>query len=207
MAITSINKTKYYTYALWQIDESLEDLLSQLKGTKEELKQIHEITHLKRKKQNISARLILNHLSKKKVKLNYLNTGAPCCKQFKHISISHSKNYCAVITSHHEIGIDIQYQKKNITRLHPKFINKTESKSLQNQYTKKDLHLIWCAKEAIYKTLNNPLCSLKDDIYIINLENKTMAYYNDQNNNRIKYIIDYQTLGNYFIAIATKNHD
>ena len=208
MPIVKIKKTKNYTYAFWRIEENTSNLLKQLQAEEDELYEITRINHLKRKQQNIVARLILNHLSMKKVKLCYLESGAPYCKNFKYISISHSKDYCVVITSENSIGIDIQYKKPNIEQLSEKFINKLDKKYIINANSIIELHFIWCAKEAIYKTLNNTSCSFKEDIYIEGSKNKitTSGYYNS-NRKRIKYNIYYDRLENYFIAIVKKYYD
>lgn len=112
MPISSIKKSQGYTYAMWHIEENLDWFLRELNPTQEELQEINRISHIHRKKQNISARLLLNKLAKRKVKLNYLSNGSPYCQHFKNISISHSKDYCILIISDQNIGIDIQYQKK-----------------------------------------------------------------------------------------------
>ena len=203
MPIIKIKKHKKYTYAIWDIDEGLDELLNTLNTTESEYTEIHNITHVNRRKQNIAARLLLNHLAIKKVELKYSKNGAPYCDKFKHISISHSKNYCALIISDTNIGIDIQCQKKNIADLQNKFINTVEKPVLNTPNKKEKLHFIWCAKEAIYKTLNNPNCSLKEDIYILNLQsNLTDSYYKYLTPKCIQYQVEYDKIKNYFIAIA-----
>tara|TARA_B100000427_G_scaffold107703_1_gene89321 strand:+ start:199 stop:822 length:624 start_codon:yes stop_codon:yes gene_type:complete len=203
MPILKIKKNKNYTYAIWNIEEDLDELLNALNPTESEHIETHNISHINRRKQNIAARLLLNHLAMKKVKLKYAQNGAPCCKEFKHISISHSKNYCALIVSNNNIGVDIQYQKKNISDLQKKFINTDEELYLNTQNKNEKLHFIWCAKEAIYKTLNNPNCSLKEDIYILNLQSNLInSYYKYRTPKCIQYQVEYDKIKNYFIAIA-----
>ena len=205
MPVLDIRKTKNYTYAIWHIEENLDTLLTQLNATSLESQEINNISHLNRKKQNIAARLLLNLLSMKKVKLKYSENGSPYCQQFKHISISHSKNYCTLIISNINTGIDIQYQKKKIVDLQKKFIHLKEKPYLNTQNKNEKLHFIWCAKEAIYKTLNNPSCSFKEDIYVLNSQsNITEAYYKYHTSKCVTYQIDYDKIGNYFIAIATQ---
>ena len=67
MPILNTQKTKNYTYAIWHIDESLDELLSLLNVTEKEYEEINHISHINRRKQNIAARLLLNHLAKKKL--------------------------------------------------------------------------------------------------------------------------------------------
>ena len=201
MPILKIQKNKNYTYAIWEIEEDLDTLLNMLNTSQSEYTEIHNISHIKRRKQNIAARLLLNHLAGKKVELKYTKNGAPYCKKFKHISISHSKNYCALIISEKNIGIDIQYQKKNIVELQNKFINTIEGIHLKTQNKNEKLHFMWCAKEAIYKTIHNQACSFLKDIHI-DCDQSTMntiGYYK----NSQKYQINYSSFKDYFIAIAT----
>jgi len=202
MPIVKIEKTKYYTYAFWDIQESLSEMMENLKVKKSEIVEIQNIKHVKRKKQNIAARLILNHFAMRKVKLLYLKNGSPYCKNFQHISISHSHNYSAVAISNYSIGIDIQYLKPNIKNLQKKFINKLEERHLNKIDNTSTLHYIWCAKEAIYKNLNL-FCSLKENIYIKELPQSGLGCYKD-NNTTINYNIYWEMFDNYFVAIATK---
>ena len=202
MPIVKIQKTKNYTYVFWEIKESLKELMTQLKVEEKELIEVNKIRHIKRKKQNITARLILNYLAMKKVKLSYLKTGKPWCENFKHISISHSHNYCVVAISENYVGIDIQYTKNNIKILQEKFINKKEKKYLKIGNNNLKLHFIWSAKEAIYKTLDS-LCSLKENIHITKLSNMGTGYH-EKNNQKTEYNIHWEMFDDYFLAIATK---
>ncbi|MAQ32303.1 MAG: hypothetical protein CMD26_06215 [Flavobacteriales bacterium] len=199
MPIIHTTITKNYIFMIWEIKEELEDLLKILKATAIELEEINKITHLDRKKQNISARIILNHLATKKVQLKYHENGSPYCSEFKNISISHSKNYCTVIQSDNLTGIDIQYRKKNIRNISVKFINSTDTQSWGKDISEHHLHLIWCIKEAIYKTLNKT-CSLKENIFVTNP--KKANYQNNKVN--FFYNIQYEIINNYFLAIAIK---
>ena len=202
MPIVKTKKTKDYTYSLWEITEELEELMLQLQAEEKELIEISRINNVLRKKQNIAARLILNHLANKKINLSYLKNGAPFCHHFQHISVSHSNNYAVLVVSENHIGIDIQHKKHNIEQLKTKFINPIEEKYLNNKPINNTLHFIWCAKEAIYKTLNS-LCSLRENIIIDNVfkGKKSSGYY--QKNKKIKkYNLYYEKFNNYFLVLA-----
>ena len=201
MPIIKIEKGKNYDWGLWKIEETVDDLLKDLKLTDIEKKRVSVLQNINRKKQNITARLLLNHLAKKKVELNYSDAGVPFCGDFNYISISHSNNYCMVATSDEKIGIDIQYFKEGIQKLSLKYMNTQEILYANNNIMK--LHFIWSAKEAIYKTLNGAECSFKEDIYIENVKkNKiTNGYYlKNQKNN---YNIYCKVFNKHSIAIAT----
>ena len=205
MPLIKKKESTQYTYALWSIDESLHDLIMQLKPNKEELIAIERFRNIKRKKQNISARLILNALAKNKEIISYSKNGTPKSRLFKHISISHSNNYCILLASNNNIGVDIQYINPDIEKISDKFLNNIEKNSINKKNTIQEIHFIWCAKESIYKTLNNLPCSFKKNIEIkpINDNMRTIGYYKN-NNTLIKYNIEYELLENYFIGIAKK---
>ena len=201
MPIVKINKTNNYTYVFWRIEEDLNDLLLKLKATQNEINKIDKITNVKRKIQNITARLMLNHLSKKKEIILYTENGKPYTKSFKNISISHSEKYCVLLVSEKTIGIDIQFHNKNIKKLSPKFVNEEDEILIGKKNLIKNLHFIWCAKEAIYKTVHKS-CSFKKDIFIEKIKNKNSA--NGYYKTKTKYKIIFEKINNYYFAIAIK---
>jgi len=64
------------------------------------------------------------------------------------ISISHSQDKVAVIASPFNVGIDIQKLVEKMRRLSVKFLGTTEA---EWDNSLEDLHVIWGAKEAMYK--------------------------------------------------------
>ena len=205
MPLTKTQKRENYTYALWKIEESMAELLRQLQATKQELVEIHNLKNIKRRKQNIAARLTLNHLSNKKEILYYSKYGKPLCQSFKHISISHSNEYCMLVVSANEIGVDIQHKHDNIKKISTKFLNTSEKLRANKTKSITELHFIWSAKEAIYKTLDNRPCSFKDNINIppIGINMKTTGCYK-HSNHEIKYNLQCEIIDNYFIVIANQ---
>lgn len=205
MPLVKRKESTKYTYAVWKIEESLEELIEQLNPNKQELIEIERFRNIKRKKQNISARLLLNQLSNKKEILYYSKSGKPTSKIFKNISISHSNNYSILIVSENNIGIDIQYRHPNIEKISTKFLNNIELNNLNKDDPINEIHFIWCAKESIYKTLNNLPCSFKKNLEIKPIQdNMTTRGYYKSKNREIQYDIEYELLENYFIGIANK---
>ncbi len=68
-----------------------------------------------------------------------------------HISISHSHKYSALASSPKVIGIDIQLHLDKISRIAPKFINEKEWSYLDENQRIEYMHVIWGAKESMYK--------------------------------------------------------
>jgi phosphopantetheinyl transferase len=69
------------------------------------------------------------------------------------ISISHSKNYCALGVSSSQIGIDIEEMSPRIERIAERFVNVEETKFISEESVL-DLTKLWTMKEAMFK-LNN----------------------------------------------------
>ena len=68
-----------------------------------------------------------------------------------HISISHSNNHISVIASKHLVGIDIQTYVSKISRIRHKFVSEEEDQYIDESDPIKALHIIWGAKESLYK--------------------------------------------------------
>ena len=80
MPIIQSEETKKYNFSIWFINESLEDLLSQLEPTDQVLNKINRYKILLRKQQNIAGRILLNKMSNKKIELLYKKNGTPYCE-------------------------------------------------------------------------------------------------------------------------------
>ena len=88
------------------------------------------------------------------VDLYYDENGKPHLKDGKHISITHSFNFSAVIVSNSIVGVDIEKQRDKIKIVAPKFIG-YEEQYLKDQDLVKKLTVIWCIKESLFKTVCN----------------------------------------------------
>ena len=69
----------------------------------------------------------------------------------RYISVSHSKNVVAAIISDMPCGIDIQFSSDKTARIASKFINQNEFDYI-NENKLDYYHIIWGAKEALYKS-------------------------------------------------------
>jgi len=81
-----------------------------------------------------------------------------------HISISHSHKYSALATSPKIIGIDIQLQLDKITRIAHKFINEKESTYITEEERIEYMHVIWGAKESMYKAYGRKRVEFIEDM-------------------------------------------
>ena len=87
-----------------------------------------------------------------------------------HVSISHSRNLVAVIASKYLIGVDIQHFVSKIYRIKHKFVNENEMETIPEAKSFEALHVIWGAKESLYKAYGKRSLDFKKNILITNLD-------------------------------------
>jgi 4'-phosphopantetheinyl transferase len=156
---------------VWKVTESYAELLEQvvlndtnrirLEGMKSEMHQ----------RAFLSVRKLLQETGHTDLDLYYDEFGKPHLNGEKHISITHSHNFSAIIISDETVGIDIELQRDKITRIADKFCD-SEFQFLDQhseEYIRK-LTVIWGAKEAIFKIRNEKGISFKHHINIESFE-------------------------------------
>ncbi len=67
------------------------------------------------------------------------------------VSISHTVGFSAAIAHPRPCGIDVQRMVPRIRGMAHRFVGLEEAAQLQEPYALTQLHLIWAAKEAMYK--------------------------------------------------------
>jgi len=83
-----------------------------------------------------------------------------------HVSISHTVNYAAAIAHPAPCGIDVQRLVPQIRRLAPKFVSDKENRQLIAPHELLQLHLVWAAKEAMYKAFGRRQLDFKDHLFV-----------------------------------------
>ena len=136
---------------IWRMDERLEELLEMSQHHYDH--EIENISNEVRKKERIISRFLLESLVGQKIEVKYADSGKPFCDGM-HFSISHTKNFVAVIVSNKPVGVDIEYKSDRIFRITEKFMHPEELKTLSECSEKQKFALIcWCAKETVYKII------------------------------------------------------
>ena len=157
-------------YGIWDIEEDesyfLQFLNLDAKGQK-------RLDSLKghRRLEWLSSRCTLQHLCDRPLFFCIDKYGKPFIKHEQvHISLSHSHNRVAAVIAPHSCGIDIQKKVDKIARIKHKFVNADEAKWLQNHDELDGLHIIWGAKEAMYKAYGKRSLDFKEQIRLFDIE-------------------------------------
>ncbi|RZK50851.1 MAG: 4'-phosphopantetheinyl transferase superfamily protein [Pedobacter sp.] len=155
---------------LWKIEETEEELLSGLQLKDHELEIINSLHQSKRLLHWLSTRLLLRTLLNTE---DYIDCqidahGKPFLPHAnKHISLSHSYDYAAVIISEgKQVGVDIEIIKHKIKSIKHKFLSDVELAHKSVGDNIQGLYVCWCAKEAVYKWYGKKGLEFKQHIHV-----------------------------------------
>ncbi len=151
--------------AVWEIEEETLELFERIELTAVEKQEVSKMS-VQRKKEWVAARWLIHKLSGRTQRGKCLKDeyGKPYLENSPfNISISHSQDKVAVIAAPYHVGIDIQKLVDKMRRLSVKFLSDTEAKWKCNL---KDLHVIWGAKEAMYKAWGKKGIDFKQDMEV-----------------------------------------
>ncbi|SCY76415.1 4'-phosphopantetheinyl transferase family protein [Flavobacterium caeni] len=166
---------------IWKITERESDLLSQVTLNEKNQLRLQGMKSELHRRGFLSVRKLLQHVGYSDFDLYYDQTGKPHLHDGRHISITHSHEFSAIVLSDQNIGIDMEKQREKIKIIADKFTAPLEETYLNREsddYIQK-LTVIWGTKEAIFKVRNEIGISFKDHIALLPFE------INDQKANAI----------------------
>lgn len=147
--ITVSPTTKAY---IWKIEEDLDTLSHDIKLTAYCQKRVDSMKSILHRRGFMSVRQLLAIAGYTDHNLFYDNQGKPHLDDGKHISITHSYTFSAIIISDRPVGIDIEMQRDKILRIAHKFTPFEQYKTLANtEAIIRKLTIVWGAKESLYK--------------------------------------------------------
>ena len=195
---------------VWEITESFEELLGKVVLKEKTQVRLDKMKSEMHQRAFLSVRMLLKEAGYTDFELHYDQFGKPYFLDGKHISITHSHHFSAIIISDETAGIDIEMQRDKIIRIADKFVNNKELHRLRNLDTKdyiKKLTVKWGAKEAIFKIRNEPGISFKDHIKVNPFEirdQKTTAMLEFENIKK-QFSIYFEEFENFTLVYAFEN--
>ena len=193
------------TVKIWKISESFEELIEPVTLKPESLERVLGMKSDMHQRGFLSVRHLLQEFYYQDDDLFYDENGKPHLKDGKHISITHSFYFSAVIVSDFIIGIDIEKQRDKITIIAHKFIDFEFDYLVENDtdFVKK-LTAIWCVKESLYKLFATPGLSFKKHCLVIPFsdnDDETIAWI-DYKNKKCRYNIHFLEFEGFTCAYA-----
>lgn len=168
----TINHSPSTQILIWKITEPFSELFEQVTLNETNAIRLNGMKSEMHQRAFLSVRKLMNLAGYTDFDLYYDRFGKPHLHDGKHISITHSHEFSALIISDETVGIDIELQREKILRIADKFTNSEffylEPEKLQDYIRK--LTVIWGAKEAIFKIRNEKGISFKNHIKINTFE-------------------------------------
>ena len=182
-------------------ENKIESLIDQLNTN--DINLFSVIQSSKRKKEFITTRILLNSYLSNKTSISYENN-KPILNNSKHISISHKDQELIIgINNRIKIGVDIEKISDKILKIKSKFCNQKELLELKKNESIEILTMLWSAKEATFKCLDN-----QENIYLKDIS--VTLINNEQGFSEIKeerYLLDFKIHdGSYIICHSQKEN-
>ena len=191
---------------VWKITESFSELSEQVILNDSNRIRLDTMKSEMHQRAFLSVRKLLQIAGFTDFDLHYDVFGKPHLNGDKHISITHSHEFSAIIISDETVGIDIELQREKIMRIADKFC-KSEFQFLDSdnkaEYIQK-LTVIWGAKEAIFKIRNEKGISFKNHIFVnqFSLNVKQNNAKLDFNNWVVDFNIHFEEIENFTLVYA-----
>lgn len=139
---------------IWHIEEPLEQLKKDLKLAKADEIRLQKRKILSHQKEFLASRRLLLEAGIPPHSLSHDPNGIPRLESGQQLSITHTKNLAGIALGTKPLGIDIEVFRPKIHRIATRFLHTEESFALKDDHVIEKLTLIWTAKEALYKALN-----------------------------------------------------
>lgn len=152
---------------IWKIEESFETLSEDIILNDRSQKRVSGMRSKLHQRGFLSIRHLLAAEGYTDHDLYYDENGKPHLKDGKHISITHSFTFSAIIISTIEVGIDVEKKREKILRIAHKFTTIEDyQKLLHKEVMIRKLTIVWCAKESLYKSFNRVGLTFLNHIYV-----------------------------------------
>lgn len=156
---------------IWEITESVEDLIGMLFLNKAEFDTLYAFSSEVRRKQWLSYRALIRNMVKMDTiyKIYYNEHNKPyLINPARSISVSHSGNFSAALIDQNPSsinGLDVEMIHPKILRVADKFLSEQELKFLGDDQLLNAI-ILWSAKEAAFKFVGKQGVFMKEHIHI-----------------------------------------
>jgi 4'-phosphopantetheinyl transferase EntD len=153
---------------VWRIDEPAGFFFSNLKLSIAEQSLLTTLLPAK-KLEWLASRYVLDQIMDHpdRVDTNVLPSGKPILiGRDEEISLSHTDNHVAAMIGKTSVGIDIQRCKHKILQVEHKFASAAESALIDRSQPVLHLHILWGAKEALYKIYSKKQLNFISQIFV-----------------------------------------
>lgn len=159
MPLLRIEKHSDFVIGLWKISDDDFEIGKDNNLSDVVMKAEMHFKSITRRKEYIAERFLLREmLDGEQIDIWHNEDGKPIIPGNRNISISHTRNYVAMILSEkYEVGIDIEYLSNRVEKISGRFMREDEHANDANS-----LLIHWCAKETVYKLFSSEHLELNE---------------------------------------------
>lgn len=150
---------------LWKINESYDWFCENVKLKETSFLRLESMKSESHRKGFLAVRMLLQEVGYSDYDLFYDDFGKPHLQDGKHISISHSNDFSAVVISNEILGLDIEQLKEKTLKIAPRFMQIHHLEGLSFEEKLKKSTVVWGIKEAIFKIKNEKGISFPEHIF------------------------------------------
>ncbi len=214
MPLVLIKKKPDFILGIWESKEPFDELVSALPHNLHDPSGWKSLSSEKRKREWLSVRVLIAALTgenQEVPELSYTELGKPMLSNGYCISISHTRTFvAAIISENRAVGIDLETLRERIEVLAPKFAGKEEFLNAPALNRMEYFHVIWGAKEVMFKISGQTELDFKAHLQVGPFE-----YEQDgrlfgrisKGNFKEEYTIQYQLWKNMMLAWCTGEQD
>ena len=195
---------------IWNITETYQQLAQDIVLTDISVARISAMKSPLQQLGFLSIRQLIKLAGYSDFDLYYDGSGKPYLKDNRHISITHSFYFSAIIISDRKVGIDIERERDKIIKIAAKFSVEIISEKVKQNTDAyiRYLTVIWGAKEAIFKIKNKKGISFKDHITVLpfDLESATAVAELHFSSVTAIFTIYFEPIQGYTLVYAIETH-
>ena len=209
--VLDITTSEQTRVGVWRIEENdvfFSDTINLSAAEKTVLNNLRD----RNKLEWLASRFLLDRLldHDTRIETGMLPSGKPyLIGRGEEISLSHSDSYVAAMVGTTDVGVDIQKCKDKILRVEHKFANAIESACIDRSQATLHLHVLWGAKEVMYKIYAKKQLSFISHIFVdvppqVGEKGRFTGFVRT-GDVRIDCIMDYLIIDNYVLVYGHKS--
>ena len=162
-----INHSIHTTIYVWRIEETSLDLFDSIVIADKSVVRLSGMKSDLHRRGFLSVRMLLQEAGYNDNDLSYDDLGKPHLSDGKHISITHSHHFSAIVVSDVQVGIDMEKIREKIAVIAPRFMEENfEFPDKKDPEYIKKLTALWGVKECIFKIRNEAGISFRNHIKV-----------------------------------------
>ncbi len=165
--LKTLNFDPIATVYLWQIEESVDELLQSVVLHPSDQKRFDSLNHIDKQREFLALRSCLAQHFGENPEVLYYDSGKPYLATEEKLSFSHTKGYSAVIISRDlEVGLDLELFRPGIRKVARKYMREEEKHTILEGSDVEHLLYYWGAKEVMVKITGDRRLDFKKQLRV-----------------------------------------